>query len=375
MPRSLSAAFVALAWPAALAGQAPDESGPAAPADSASRAPVVTFGAFVDVYYAWDTGQPREFDRPYTTQPARHNEFNVNLAHVEARVAHDRVRGRLALQAGTSVQANYAGEPAIGAVSGPTLARHIQEAWAGVRVAPGLWVDGGIYFSYIGFEGWISRDNPTYTRSLVADYTPYYLSGARLTWEAAPRLTAQLHVVNGWQNISENNGDKAIGARVDWQATRALAVGYSAFRGNEQPDSLPGRTRWLHQVLVRVVPGRGWEFQGVFDLGWQAVPDGEGQTWYGASLIGRKALSPRVKVVARAERYADRHQVIVVTGGPDGFETWSGSLGVDVQVAPRVLWRTEARGYRSGADLWPGAGVPASRPQGAVLVSSLALTL
>jgi len=40
-----------------------------------------------------------------------------------------------------------------------------------------------------------------YTRSLVADYTPYYLSGAKLTWQATPKLTSQLHLVNGWQNI------------------------------------------------------------------------------------------------------------------------------------------------------------------------------
>src|SRR5690606_6742924 len=41
----------------------------------------VRFGAFVDGYYAWDFNRPRALDRAYTTQPARHNEFNVNLAY------------------------------------------------------------------------------------------------------------------------------------------------------------------------------------------------------------------------------------------------------------------------------------------------------
>ena len=27
------------------------------------------------------------------------------------------------------------------------------------------------------------------------------ISGAKLTWQATPKLTAQLHLVNGWQNI------------------------------------------------------------------------------------------------------------------------------------------------------------------------------
>src|SRR5512144_1184310 len=100
--------------------------------------PRVTLGAFVDAYYAWDVGRPPSFDRSFaggalfTTQPARHDEFNVNLAFVEAKVDAPRHRGRLALQAGTSVQANYWGEPTNGQVSGPSLARVIQEATAGV---------------------------------------------------------------------------------------------------------------------------------------------------------------------------------------------------------------------------------------------------
>ena len=65
------------------------------------------------------------------------------------------------MQAGTSVQANYASEPTLGTVSGPDLARNIQEAYVGYRVTDKLWIDEGIYFSHIGFESWISRDNWT----------------------------------------------------------------------------------------------------------------------------------------------------------------------------------------------------------------------
>jgi hypothetical protein len=173
----------------------------------------VTLGGFVDAYFAWDFNRPGpgNFDRSFTTQPARHDEFNVNLAFVELKLSGPQVRGRLALQAGTSVQANYAGEPTTGAVSGPDLARHIQEAVVGVRAARTLWIDAGIYLSHIGQESWISRDNPTYSRSLIAEFSPYYETGVKATWAAGSRLTAQLHVLNGWQNISETNQDKAVG--------------------------------------------------------------------------------------------------------------------------------------------------------------------
>ena len=108
--------------PAALCAQAPV---------SADSGPRVSLGAYLDTYYAWDVGRPSNFDRAYTTQPARHAEFNINLAFVEASLAGPRYRARLALQWGTSVQANYAGEPRIGGISGPSVSQFLQEATVG----------------------------------------------------------------------------------------------------------------------------------------------------------------------------------------------------------------------------------------------------
>jgi len=331
----------------------------------------VTWSAYVDSYYAWDGGRPANFDRGYTTQAARHNEFNINLAHVAASLTSSRVRGRVALQAGTSVQSNYAGEPVVGNLSGGTLSRHIQEATVGARLAPSLWVDGGVYFSYIGLEGWISRDNPTYTRSLVAEFTPYYLSGVHLTWQPSAKLTAQVHVMNGWQNMSENNSSKAVGARLDWQALPSLTLTYGNFTGNEQPQGSPARTRLLNQLMAKATLGVGLLIQGQVDVG----HEGTGRDWYGFTLIGRKELGPAVAVAGRIERYSDPDQVIVVTGTPSGLVTNGASLGLDVGAPGGVLWRTEVRGLRATAELFPSAAAPNASRTNIVLVTSLALSL
>ncbi len=335
----------------------------------------LTVGAFVDLYYAWDGGRPRSLDRRFTTQPARHNEFNVNLAFVEARLAGERVRGRVALQAGTAVQSNYAGEPRVGAISGGDLARHIQEATIGVAVSPTLWIDGGVYYSHIGLEGWASRDNPTYTRSLIADFTPYYLSGVKATWQARPTVTAQLHLINGWQNISETNSDKALGARVDWNVRPDWRLSWSSFLGNEAPDSLPAQTRLLNQVSVQHARGP-WALSLVLDGGRQTRGgDLAGADWWtGSALVARRAVGAGTHVVLRAEHLYDRGQVLVRTGTAGGFRTTGASIGVDLQPDARVQWRTEARGFRSGDAIWAVADGP-DRRTGWLLVSSLALTL
>lgn len=334
----------------------------------------VSIGAFIDGYVAWDGGRPRTLDRAFTTQPARHNEFNVNLAYVEASLHSPRVRGRLALQAGTSVHANYAAEPRIGVISGGDLARNVQEATIGVRVAPRLWVDGGVYFSYIGLEGWISRDNPTYTRSLIADYTPYYVSGAKLTWQASEHVTAQFHLMNGWQNISETNSDKAVGTRIDWQPHPEVLIGWGTFLGNEQPDSMPSRMRVLNQLLTRWSRGP-WELSAVLDGGRQARPTGGADWWTGSSVIARRTLTPAVQASARIEHLFDRGQVLVRTDTPDGFRTRGASVGLDVRPESRVLWRTELRGFRSGDAIWPRNGAANGARRDWFVVTSLALTL
>jgi hypothetical protein len=64
----------------------------------------VAFSGFVDSYFAYDVNHPRTLDRPFT-QAARHDEFNINLAFLDATLSGPRLRGRFAAQFGTSVQA------------------------------------------------------------------------------------------------------------------------------------------------------------------------------------------------------------------------------------------------------------------------------
>jgi len=320
------ACAAALALPAAAHAQAGDTTAH------------VTFGAFVDGYFAYDFNRPPGHDRPFTTQASRHDEFNLNLAHVEARYQSARARGRLALQAGTSVQVNYSFEP--DSLSGlPNYLPLVQEAWAGVALSPTLWVDGGIFLSHVGSEGWISADQPTYTRSLVADYSVYYETGVRATWQATPALTATFVAVNGWQNIAENNHDKAVGARLDWTATPMLAVSYSNFVGRE-PNAITGDqdVRVLNDLSARITAGRLLVVPTV-DVGTQG-----GDTWYGASLVGRYALTPAVALNGRVERWDDRDGVLT-----PGLRTNGASLGVDVSRGP-ALWRTEVRALFGAPD-------------------------
>ncbi len=326
----------------------------------------VRLHGFVDTYYAYDFTRPADGERRFTTQPVRHDEMNVNLVWLGVTVERQKTRARIALQAGTSVQVNYAGEPQNGATSGPDVARLIQEAVVGVKLADNVWVDGGIYASYIGLEGWSSSDNLTYTRSLVAEYSPYYLSGARLTWAVTPKVTAQLHATNGWQNISENNRQKAIGARIDYAPTPTFTLSYANFFGNERPSGSRNALRVFNQVMAKGGLPNGMQLQGQVDIGRQ-----DGSDWYGASAIAMQPIGRGVALVARVERYSDPDQVIIGTNSPSGFVGTGASAGLDVALDTGARWRSEVRGVRTSAALFSEGATNRPTRTNAVLVTSL----
>ncbi|MCC6952765.1 MAG: outer membrane beta-barrel protein, partial [Deltaproteobacteria bacterium] len=71
----------------------------------------LSLGGFVDTYLAFDLNDPNRRRRDYLTLPSRNEEPNVNLAFLDAKWSTDVSRGRVAVQAGTSVDANYTSEP------------------------------------------------------------------------------------------------------------------------------------------------------------------------------------------------------------------------------------------------------------------------
>jgi hypothetical protein len=341
------------------------------PADTAV---IVKVSGFVDGYVAWDTHRPRSLDRAYTTAASRHSEFNINLAYLDATLSGRRLRGRFAAQFGTSVQANYAAEPRVGSNSGPDVSRFIQEAYVGYQLRPSVWVDAGVFFAPFGAENWISRDNPVYTRSLIADNSPYYESGVRLAWQARPSLQLQAHVINGWQNISETNQSKAVALRADWTPTARLTLTYDTFLGNEQPDSVAARWRQFHEGIVKLSIAPRTAVAATLDYGMQARATGTGRdSWRGYALLLRHDLTDAIGLGARLEGYSDPAQVIVSTGGPSGLRASGGSLNVDLRLHPHAVWRSEWRQLGARDAVFPSGAAGRVRTN-AALITSLALT-
>jgi hypothetical protein len=313
-----------------------------------SQRPALKWGAFLDTYYAYDFNEPSQFERAYTTQPVRTNEFNLNLGYIEASLDSEQVRGRFALQYGTSVLANSSSEPDIGNYSGVALAQTIQEAVIGYRLTDRLWIDAGIYFSHLGWESFISSRNWTYSRSLAADFSPYFQSGVRLAYEFSPKISAQLHLVNGWQSISNRNSKKGIGVQVSYQ----IASDWKAIYNNILTDV--NGTRVFHDFGLEHDFSDYLQGAVSFDLGQQKIAQAQNfSSWYALTVLGRYRFTPQLSLGLRAEKYLDSHQANVTTGTPHGFNVWGASVNLDVALTSYLLWRSEARRLASADAIFP----------------------
>ncbi|QNF33795.1 porin [Adhaeribacter swui] len=339
--------------------------------DSTSQ---VTFSGYADVYYGYDFNTPPTHERPgFLYNHNRHNEFNVNLALLKAAYASDRVRGNLAIMAGTYTQYNLAAEQ--------DLLKHVFEANAGVRLAPELWLDAGIFASHIGLESAISKDNYTLTRSLAAENTPYYESGAKLTYEAGSKWVITGLVLNGWQNIREpeGNSNKAIGTQVQFKPNANILLNSSTFIGNEKPDSVR-QQRYFHDFYATFQLSEQLKLAAIFDMGAEkrAASSRDNQTsdkyntWFNPTLLLHYNFTDKVGLGARAEYYHDPNGVIIASGTENGFKTYGYSLNLDYAPVPNVLLRLEGRLLDSKDAIFTRANRAVD--QSAAITSSIAIS-
>lgn len=313
--------------------------------DSTKQSPF-EFNGYVEAYYSYDFNKPADNNRPYFFYSYnRHNEFNVNLAYVKANYVTDKTRANIAVATGTYMNANYIAERGV--------LKNIFEADAGFKISKkkNLWVDAGVLPSHIGFESARSFDCWNLTRSIIADNSPYFEGGAKLTYTTDNNkwLLSAL-ALNGWQRIQRVQGNSLMswGTQLQFRPTAQTTLNYSTFFGTDKPDS-SRRWRYFHNLYGIFQLTSKWGLTLDLDLGQEQKTKGspELNTWYGTAAILRFALSSSWAVALRGEYYSDPNGVIISTATANGFKTLGGTFNIDKTINSNFLWRTEVRTLHS----------------------------
>ena len=339
--------------------------------DSTQTKNPLTISGYVEAYYNHDFNNPDNHQVPgFLYNFNRANEVNLNLALIKANYATDRLRANVALATGTYMNANYSAEPG-------TL-KNIYEANIGVRLSgkSNLWLDAGIMPSHIGFESAVGKDNWTLTRSLLAENSPYFESGLKLGYTTRDeKLFISAMYLNGWQRIQrvDGNSTPAFGTQITYKPTGSVTLNYSAFIGNDKPDSLK-QMRYFHNVYgIFQLTNQFGIIAGVdFGTEQKAKESSRYNTWYTPVLIARFSPSDHFRIAARGEYYSDKNGVIISTGTDNGFKTFGYSLNFDYLPVDNVVWRVEARSLKSKDAIFTDNDV--SKRQNYFVTTSVALS-
>lgn len=318
---------------------------------------------FVDLYYSYDFNKPVDMNRSYTTQPLKHNEFNLNLATLALSYNTENVRSNLAIQTGTYVQSNFAAEP--------NLLKNIYEASVGIKLAS-FWIDAGIFPSHIGLEGIQSITNWTYSRSLASDFSPFFETGVKVSTDLSNQISVGAMILNGWQNINETNSDKAFGTYLRFIPSENTILNWSTFLGNEVADSLPTQFRIFNDFYYQQSLTDKFQFAVLFDIGLQQHPDHEKwNVWHTGYVMVKYIITPLFSTSARVEYYHDPKGIIIPTGTLNNYQSKGFSINFDYQPVNNVLWRAEFRSIISKDSVFPSNDGVKSNDNFIVLSSSI----
>jgi hypothetical protein len=319
-------------------------------AQEESKSPV-TFSGYVDVYYSYDLGKPENHTKPsFLYSYNKSNEVNLNLGMVKVNYAKENVRGNFALMAGTYPQYNMTAEQ--------DLLKYIYEANVGVRISKNhnLWVDAGVMTSHIGFESAIGKDCMTLTRSILAENSPYYETGVKIGYTSpSEKWYLAAMYLNGWQRIQkvEGNQTPAFGTQVTYKPSSGVALNWSTYVGNEQPD-IDEKWRYFNDFYGQFKVTEKTSLIAGFDIGTQQSAKGSSDydVWYSPILVAQCKLTDKIQLAARGEYYQDAKGVIIVTGTPNGFKTYGFSANFDYLPVENVIFRLEARTLNSKDDIF-----------------------
>lgn len=318
-----------------------------AQADStAKKKPAVQFSGYLEAYYTYDFNNPAHHRRPdFVYSHNRHNEVNLNLGFVKAAYQTQKIRANLALMAGTYSNANLASEPGV--------LKNIFEANIGVKIAKNknLWIDAGIFSSHIGFESAVSKDCWNLTRSILADNSPYYESGAKISYtNKSEKWFLSALILNGWQRIQrvDGNNTPAFGHQITYTPNAKISLNSSSFIGSNNPDSIR-QMRYFHNFYGKFQFNKQWGLTLGFDIGAQQKSKGSRayNVWYSPVVIARYSPSQKISIAARGEYYSDAAGVVIFSGTPNGFQTFGYSVNLDYAISEDLVWRIEGRAFES----------------------------
>jgi hypothetical protein len=270
------------------------------------------------------------------------NTIALNLVELVVDKAPDAAASRtgyhIALGYGQAINAVNGSDP-----GGLSFDQYLKEAYFSylAPVGKGLQVDAGKFVTPHGEEVIETKDNFNYSRGLLFSYAiPYFHFGLRAKYAFNDKYSLSGFLVNGWNNVVENNSGKTYGLSLGWTPNKKVSFIQNYMAGPEQPNN-NDNWRQLWDTVVTYSPTAKLTLAGNFDYGRgdriSTAPDPV--FWTGFAGYAKYAFNDKYTLAGRYEYYDDHNGF--TTGVAQHLN--EGTLTLQRMIATHIMTRFEFR--------------------------------
>ncbi len=320
------------------------------------KSPKFQMHIVADWYYAYNFSAPKTDVIPLYVSMNQNNQVNNNLSYIDLKYETKRFKARFIPAIGSFMVANSATEKRI--------FKNILEANAAVNLSKKkeLWLEGGILGSPYTNENPYSQEHLTYTRSLAAEYVPYYQAGLKVTYKYNQKWKGSLYVLNGWQQINDLNTSKSFGTQLEYKPNSKDVFNWNTYVGNESSIQNPNfRTRYFTDFFWTHNFDGKFSFASCVYYGLQEVEMINGTReflpWGQLNFSARYRMKKWGSFSGRVEYFKDNQNVLIQGLSQNlGFNCVGASVGYNNYLIPVILLRAECKTLHSiNGDIFPSS--------------------
>lgn len=342
----------------------------------------------LDGYYSFNNNHPASRINTQHNFSASANSFDLNFAKMRLEMAPEPVGFVFDFGFGTGMEIFSAGEPGNPNVAGfartnvysnsvvsNTFLNHVAQAYLSVKPKGwgGVQMDFGKFYTFSGAELTETYLNWNYSRALLYTNGPFFHFGARIQAPIGSHFVGGVQIVNGWNNVFDNNAGKTIGltsavtfGKVVWASSYYVGPENSAVdpaTGNLISRAGKGFRNYF-DTNVTVTPSDKFAFYGNYAYGRNNTqPSNTTADWHAFALAG-KIGSRKLYFAPRYEIYKDNDGFI--TGVPQKIQEFTGT--VNYEFVPGIMTKFEYRRDWSDVSYFPTGSVGTKKNQDTALI-------
>jgi hypothetical protein len=323
----------------------------------------ITLNAFASASYTWNFNNPPTNVNQLRAFDTDHNSIRIDAAElvVQKAVANRGDFGfRIDVTMGAVAHVGAARGLFRDSTTGVAGDFDLQQAFASyvVPIGKGLRIDAGKFVTPVGAEFMEGYDgyNDNFSRSLLFTWAiPFTHTGLRMSYSFNDKMAATVMLVNGWDNVVDNNSAKSFGVSLALTPCGPLAI-YLNYIGGPERDHQDSDFRHLVDVGIVYKPRPRWSFTlnadygmdtnavtpapmvptamdptpapsgGAADAGTAAVGAASNAQWAGVAAYIRLQASKRFALIVRGEIFWDF----------DGYRTGTAQRLLEATLTPEL---------------------------------------